>query len=112
MLDGRRSEATETIETWLTAQPQNADAYVEDAWRWQQDGDLLKAQGRLQQALKLDPHNVRALTQMGILYELLERPDRALALYEEALIEDPTRNDLKERIQLLQARGVKAPLPD
>lgn len=112
MLEGRRGEATKTIETWLASQPKSAEAYVQDAWRWQQDGDLLKAQGRLQQALELDPRNVRALVNLGVLYELMERPDRALALYEKALREQPDRTDLRERVNQLVAKGVNRPLPD
>lgn len=110
--EGRRGEAEDTVKGWLVSQPKLASAYAVDGWRLQQDGDLLKAQARLQQALDLDPRNVEALTQMGVLFELRERPDRALVLYERALQIAPNRVDLRERINHLLAKGAKQPLPD
>jgi Flp pilus assembly protein TadD len=112
MLQGRRSEAEQTIQTWLVAQPKVADAYAADAWLLRQDGDINKTQVRLQQALKLDPHNVRAMIQLGLLYEYLDRADRALVLYERALEREPDRQDLREHINQLLARGVKRPMLD
>jgi Tfp pilus assembly protein PilF len=85
---------------------------VQDGWRLRQDGDLLQAQARLQQALELDPQNSRALVELGILYELMERPGRALVLYEKALRHDPNQADVSLRVEALRARGVKNPLPD
>jgi Tfp pilus assembly protein PilF len=109
---GRRREADELIEGWLAREPKRADAYVEDGWRLRQDGELLQAQGRFQQALDLEPHNVRALIEMGILYENLERPARALDLYERALRLDPHQPEVAERVGRLRARRVGRPLPD
>src|SRR5262249_33060608 len=112
MFQGRRSEAEQTIQTWLVAQPKAADAYAADAWLLRQDGDINKTQARLQQALQLDPRNVRALIQLGMLYEYLERPDRALVLYERALEREPDREDLREHINRLLAKGIKRPMLD
>jgi Tfp pilus assembly protein PilF len=109
---GRRSEADEMIEGWLAREPKLADAYVEDGWRLRQDGSLPEARGRLQQALQLDPHNTRALVEMGLLYEILERPSHALDLYERAIQQDPDQPEVRERVRLLRDRGVGKPLPD
>jgi Tfp pilus assembly protein PilF len=109
---GRRTEADQMVEDWLAREPKLADAYIEDAWRLRQGGDLLSAQGRLQQALDLDPKNPRALVEMGVLYELMERQDRALDLYERALQYNPRQPDVVERVNLLRSRGVAKPLPD
>jgi tetratricopeptide (TPR) repeat protein len=109
---GRRKEVDDMIEGWLAREPQRADAYVEDGWRLRQDGDLLQAQARLQQALDLEPRHVRALVEMAILYEIMERPSRALALYERALKLDPQHPGVAEHADKLRARGVTRPLPD
>jgi Tfp pilus assembly protein PilF len=109
---GRRQETDQLIESWLAQQPNLADAYVEDGWRLRQDGDLLQAQARLQQALNLDPHNVRGLVEMGLLYEIMDRPSRALNLYEQALQLDAQQPDVAARVNALLARGVQKPLPD
>jgi tetratricopeptide (TPR) repeat protein len=109
---GRRQEADNLTADWLAREPKLADAYVEDGWRLRQNGDLLAAQGRFQQALDLDPHNVRGLVEMGILYEDLSRPTRALDLYQQALRLDPQQPDVAERVSRLRAQGVGQPLPD
>jgi len=109
---GRRKEADDMIEGWLARETQRAGPYIEDGWRLRQDGDLLQAQARLQQALDLEPQNVRALIEMAILYEVMERPSRALDLYERALRLDPQQSEVAEHAAQLRARGVKHPLPD
>src|SRR5205823_642063 len=77
---GKRNDAEHMIEDWLAREAKRADAYVEDAWRLRQDGELTQAQARLQQALELEPRNVRALTELGLLFELLELPERAASM--------------------------------
>src|SRR5207244_13024687 len=57
---GRRADAEKMVQAWLAAEPKLPDAYAEEGWRLRQDGDLDAAKARLQQALTLDPHNVRA----------------------------------------------------
>jgi Tfp pilus assembly protein PilF len=109
---GRRTDADHMIEDWLTREPERADAYVEDGWRLRQDGDLTQAQARLQQALALDPHHVRALTEMALLYEVMEHPERAAVLYARVLDEDPKQSAVVDRLNLLRAKKVGKPLPD
>ncbi len=109
---GRTSEAKDVVQTWLVSQPKLADAFAHDGWLFQQQGDVQSAMGRLQQALELDPHNVHALVHLAMLFESLERPDRALVLYEEALQREPNRDDLRRHVDELIAKGVKRPLPD
>lgn len=107
----RRKQATSMIESWLAREPKRADPYAEDGWLWHQAGDLPQAQARLQQALDLDAHNVRALTELGLVYEDLGLPDRAAVLYERALAQDPRQPDVLRRLNRLRAKGAKAPKP-
>ena len=109
---GRGSDADNMIEDWLTREPKRADAYVEDAWRLRQAGELTQAEARLQQALDLEPHNVRALTEMALLFEVLEMPERAAVLYERVLAEDPRQQAVVDRLNALRAKKVGKPLPD
>jgi tetratricopeptide (TPR) repeat protein len=109
---GRRAASDQMVQEWLAAEPQLADAYVEDAWRLRQDGDLQAALARLQQARGLDPKNTRAMTEMGLLYESLELPERALQLYEMSLQRDRQQPELTERVNVLKTKGVKPPRPN
>lgn len=109
---GRRVEADQMIQDWLAKQPSLADPYALDGWRLRQENAYPQAQGRLHQALGLDPQNVHALTELAMLYELMQMPDRALVLYEKALQRDPRQPALVARVNHLRAKGVNPPLPD
>jgi protein O-GlcNAc transferase len=109
---GRRTEAVQSIEDWLAREPKNSAPYALDGWRLKQEGALPQAQGRLHQALALDPKNERALTELAGLYELMERPDRSMVLYERALAQNPYQPAVLDRLNRLKAKGVSRPLPD
>jgi Flp pilus assembly protein TadD len=106
---GRSPEAVRMIQDWLAAQPQISEAYTEDGWLRHQFGDLPGAQGRLQQALALDPQNTRALVDLALVYEEKKRPDLALALYDRSLQFDRNQPDVARRAGELRAQGVGAP---
>jgi tetratricopeptide (TPR) repeat protein len=109
---GKRDEAVRMVEDWLNREPRLADAYALDGWLWHQAGDLPRAQNRLQQALRFDPHNVHALTELALVYESLRYPDRALALYEQCLDVRPEQPDLVQRVNRLRRQGVGYPKPE
>jgi tetratricopeptide (TPR) repeat protein len=109
---GRRAEAERSAQDWLKAEPKNANAFALDGWFLHQAGDLPQAQARLQQALELDPRNQRALIELGLLYEAMQRPDRALVLYERIAADDPGQQEVAKRLKELKANGVAKPQPD
>jgi tetratricopeptide (TPR) repeat protein len=110
--EGRWAEAVTMVEDWLAKEPKLAAAYAEDGWLWHQAGDLPRAQARLQQALQIDPHDNRALTELALVFEAMQRPDRAVALYERALQVNPHQPDVGRRLNQLRAQGVSLPRPD
>jgi tetratricopeptide (TPR) repeat protein len=95
---GRREEAWQLIGTWLAARPESADAHAEQGWLLRESGDLPAAQARLETALQLDPGNVRALIELGTLYEQYAYPERARSLYERALRRDSQQLELLTRL--------------
>ena len=109
---GRKDQAIQSVEAWLASAPQLAAAYGEEGWLWLQQGDLPRAQARLQQALDLNPHDVNSLINLGQVYETLQRPDRALELYDRALALSPNQLEVSRRIQILRAKGAVPPKPD
>jgi tetratricopeptide (TPR) repeat protein len=108
----RRQQAEDQVEEWLRKEPELADAFALDGWRLRQDKHFEEAKGRLQQALNRDARNVLALTELGLLYEELEYPDRAIVLYERALQVTPHDEKLTERVKLLKSRGAGKPRPE
>ncbi|MER3415803.1 MAG: hypothetical protein C4297_06275 [Gemmataceae bacterium] len=102
---GRSDEAEQLIVSWVRAHPDSADAQAQYGWLLRQRGDLPAAQAVLQHALQLDPGNVRALIELGILYERYRYPDRARQLYERALARDPTQMEAAMRLARLPPRA-------
>jgi Flp pilus assembly protein TadD len=108
---GRKDQAARMIQDWLVAEPQKAAPYAEDGWLLRMQKNYPNAHGRLQQALAIDPHNLRALTELGILFEEENMPDRALVLYERALEFHPRQTELIRRIQMLRTKQIQPPMP-
>lgn len=108
----RRAEAHKAVSAWLASHPTSAEALAEDGYLALVDGDLPKAQTRLQESLSHNPREVLALASMGQLYEKMSRPDRALALYERALATRPDQPEIKAAVERLKGQGVSQPRPD
>jgi tetratricopeptide (TPR) repeat protein len=109
--NGRADDAKKLIEQWTVGNEHKADALVLQAWILRQQRAYPTAYDKLQSALILEPHNSRALTELGILYEKENLPDRSLVLYERALAENPNLFEVRERLEKLKTKGVERPLP-
>jgi tetratricopeptide (TPR) repeat protein len=109
---GRLGDATRMTQTWLASRPKQGDAYALDGYLWHQAGNLPNAQARLQQALELDPQNTRALIELGLVYEAMSRPDRAVVLYERVLDREPNQPEVTRRLNALLAKGAGRPKPE
>ncbi len=109
---GRSAEARQLVDDWLAREPARAAAYAEDGWLFHQAGDLPRAQARLQQALELDPHEPRALIELALVYEALQRPNRAADLYRQVLERDPHNAEVSGRVNALVRQGIGPPRPD
>jgi Flp pilus assembly protein TadD len=108
----RRGEAVQMVEEWRAREPKLSSPLAEDGWLWHQAGDLPRAQKRLQEALELNPHDVRALNELALVNEELNRPERALVLYERSLTVNPRQPDATRRLDTLRAQGVSRPKPE
>jgi tetratricopeptide (TPR) repeat protein len=109
---GRKAQADQMIEECLRQDAKCADAFVLDAWRLRQARAYPEAQGRLQQALDLEPHNRRALAEFALLYEATGMPQRAFVLYERILEREPGQVQISQKLDQLRTKGVSRPLPD
>jgi Tfp pilus assembly protein PilF len=109
---GREKAADQQIVDWFQQDPKSADPYVADAWRLRREKNYPAAQGRLQDALGIDPQNRRALTEMAVLYELMGRPDRSRVLYERILTREPQQLEIAVKLKQLKDKDVQRPLPD
>jgi Flp pilus assembly protein TadD len=108
----REPEAAQTVHDWLARAPKNSSALAEDGWLWRRQGDLPRAQSRLQEALALNPRDWRALSELAAVYEEQQRPDRALVLYEQSLEENPNQPDVAKHLNDMRLQGVQRPKPE
>lgn len=109
---GQREAARKMVDAWLKSSPNLAGPYIEDAWLRARDGDLDSARARLQQALDREPRHPRALAELARVYVKLDRPDRAIVLYERSLEANPDQPAVAREAEQLRARGVSRPRPD
>jgi tetratricopeptide (TPR) repeat protein len=109
--NGRADDAKKLIEQWTVGNEHKADALVLTAWILRQQRNYPTAYDKLQAALVLEPHNPRALTELGILYEKMNLSERSLVLYERALAENPNLFEVRERLEKLKTKGVDRPAP-
>jgi tetratricopeptide (TPR) repeat protein len=109
--NGRPDDAKKLIDQWTVGNEHRADALVLAAWELRQKRAYPTAYDKLQAALILEPHNARALTELGILYEKMNLSERSLVLYERALAENPNLFEVRERLEKLMTKGVDRPAP-
>ena len=100
---GRKDNAHRLIENWSNQDGNQADALVLQAWKLRQEQRYPEAYEKLQTSLQQEPHNPRALTELGILYEKMNFPERSLVLYERVLAQNPNLFEVRERVSLTVA---------
>ena len=111
MRTGRGEQANQLIANWTSKDDAKTDSLILQAWKLRQDKAYPQAYDKLQAALAIEPHNPRALTELGVLYEKMNLPDRSLVLYERVLEGNPNLYEVRERVEQLKARGVTRALP-
>jgi tetratricopeptide (TPR) repeat protein len=109
---GNRAEAVARVEGWLKAEPKLGAAYAEDGWLRADDGDLINARGRFQQALMYDPTNNQALIGLARIYAKTDHANRAAALYERALAAHPDQPEVRDALTALRTNGAGRPRPE
>jgi len=108
----RRPEAGRLVDDWMRRSPNSAAAYAEYGWLCRRDRDLPQALSACQHAYELDSHDVRALAELAQCYEAMNRPDRALTLYERSLQYQPEQPEVMQRVSRLKEQGAGRPHPD
>jgi tetratricopeptide (TPR) repeat protein len=99
---GRNEEAFHLITAWADRQPTLAEPKIELARLYQETGDLTSAKSHLNEAVRVDPHNPRALAALGSLHERAGEQAAALQDYQQSLARDPEQPALAARVAALQ----------
>ncbi len=96
------TEFTKATEGKLSSDVQRAEAYNAVGRIRSDRGDFPLAEKMYQEAVVLNPYSAELLSNRGVLYERQGQPQKALALYQEALSADPTDEITKGLIKRIE----------
>jgi tetratricopeptide (TPR) repeat protein len=82
-------ERQRQVEALAVAHPDNAFLQFGLAWTARRGGDLATAERAYRRALELDPRDDRAMNNLGNVMAMLQKPGRALELYQAAVEVNP-----------------------
>ena len=101
---GRKDQAVAQIQQWKTEQPNSPEPYILDGWRLRQEQDLIAARDQLLLAMAKasKQKNAHALTELGVLYESMNRPEEALVYYSRSLECNSNQPDVIDRLTQLK----------
>ena len=102
---GRGAAAHALLTGWQGEQPYTPEPYIELAWLEKEQGNLAAAERHLAQALRIRPNDHVAAAQLGQIYEELNQPDRAYALYKRSLYTRWYQPEVEARLSRLERRG-------
>lgn len=102
---GRSAEARGLLAGWQGEQPYTPEPYIELAWLEKEQGNLAGAERYLGQALRIRPNDHVAAAQLGQIYEELNQPERAYALYKRSLYTRWYQPEVEARLTRLERRG-------
>ena len=81
--------------------PDFAEGYNARATAYFQTGDLGPSVGDIAHVLTLNPRHFGALSGLGMIFETLDQPEKALEVYKAALAINPHMSDVKDAVERL-----------
>lgn len=102
---GRGADARDLLVGWQGEQPYTPEPCIELAWLEKEQGNLAGAERYLAQALRIRPNDHVAAAQLGQIYEELNQPERAYALYKRSLYTRWYQPEVEARLTRIERRG-------
>lgn len=103
MAAGELDAAIEHFTALIDHAPDFAEAYNARATAYYQTGDLGPSVADIAKALDLNPRHFGALSGLGMIFEEIGRPEKALEAYRAALSVNPHLSEVNESVQRLEA---------
>lgn len=82
--------------------PDFAEAYNERATAYYQSGKLGPSIADIRQTLRLNPRHFGALTGLAIIFEDIDKPEKALEVYKAALVLQPHMASVKDAVARIE----------
>ncbi len=102
MAAGMPDVAVEHLTALIDHAPDFAEGWNARATAYFQTGDLGPSVSDIGHVLTLNPRHFGALAGLGMIFEQLDQPDKALEVYEAALAINPHLNAVKDSIERLE----------
>lgn len=104
MADGDAKTAINHLTALIDHAPDFAEGYNERAIAYYQIGQFGLAVADIAKTLSLNPRHFGALAGLGMIFEQLNEPDKALEVYREALKLNPHMTDVAKSVKRLDAK--------
>ena len=101
---GDPQTAIEHLTALIDHAPDFAEGYNERATAYFQIGQFGLSLADIAKTLSLNPRHFGALSGLGMIFEQLNEPDKALEVYHEALKINPHMQDVKDAVKRLDAQ--------
>ncbi len=101
---GHPQEAIEHFTALIDHAPDFAEGYNARATAYFQTGDYGPSVSDIAKTLTLNPRHFGALSGLGMIFENLDEPAKALEVYKAALAINPHMADIKDAIKRLEAK--------
>jgi tetratricopeptide (TPR) repeat protein len=101
---GHPEEAIEHFTALIDHAPDFAEGYNARATAYFQTGDLGPSVSDIAKTLTLNPRHFGALSGLGMIFEQLDEPDKALEVYQAALAINPHMPDVKDAVKRLETQ--------
>ena len=99
---GQPGLAIEHLTALIDHAPDFAEGYNARATAYFQTGDLGPSVGDIARTLTLNPRHFGALSGLGMIFEQLDEPEKALEVYKAALAINPHMPDVEEAVKRLE----------
>ncbi len=102
MAAGKPEVAVEHLSALIDHAPEFAEGWNARATAYFQTGDLGPSIGDIGRVLTLNPRHFGALSGLGMIFEQLEQPERALEAYRAALAVNPHLTGIEQSVKRLE----------
>jgi len=102
MNNGNPQEAIEHFTALIDHAPEFAEGYNARATAYYQTGNFGPSVGDIAKTLTLNPRHFGALSGLGMIFEQLDQPAKALEVYQAALAINPHMPDVKDAVKRLE----------
>lgn len=106
MSAGMPDVAVEHLTALIDHAPEFAEGWNARATAYFQTGDLGPSVSDIGHVLTLNPRHFGALAGLGMIFEQLEQPDKALEVYRAALAINPHLSDVKDSVARLEKTAI------